>query len=52
MSNAEQAVEVAQVADGVIVGSAVIRQILDGGSIDAAIDFVAGLRAGLDGAFG
>ncbi len=52
VSNAEQAVEVAQVADGVIVGSAVIRQILDGGSIDAAIDFVAGLRAGLDGAFG
>ncbi|MGH1489298.1 MAG: tryptophan synthase subunit alpha [Acidimicrobiales bacterium] len=52
VSNAEQAVEVAEVADGVIVGSAVIRQILDGGSIDDAIDFVAGLRAGLDGAFG
>jgi tryptophan synthase alpha chain len=52
VSNAEQAVEVAKVADGVIVGSAVIRQILDGGSIDDAIEFVAGLRAGLDQAFG
>lgn len=52
VSNAEQAVEVAEVADGVIVGSAVIRQILETGSIDAAIDFVGSLRAGLDSAFG
>lgn len=47
VSNAEQAAEVCQVADGVVVGSAVIRQVLESG-IDAAVDFVAGLRAGLD----
>jgi len=47
VSNAEQAVEVCKVADGVVVGSAVIRQVLDSG-IDAAVEFVASLRAGLD----
>jgi tryptophan synthase alpha chain len=50
VSNQEQAVEVCEVADGVIVGSAVIRRILDTGGIDAAIDFVGELRAGLDAA--
>jgi tryptophan synthase alpha chain len=50
VSNPEQAVEVCEVADGVIVGSAVIRRILDTGGIDAAIDFVGELRAGLDAA--
>lgn len=49
VSNAEQAAEVCEVADGVVVGSAVIRQVLESG-IDAAVDFVAGLRAGLDAA--
>lgn len=48
VSNAEQAAEVAQVADGVIVGSAVIRKILDSGSIEPAIEFVGGLRKALD----
>lgn len=51
VSNAEQAAEVCQVADGVIVGSAVIRQVLESG-VDAAIEFVAELRTGLDNATG
>jgi len=48
VSNAEQAAEVAQVADGVVVASAIIRRMLEGGSTDEAIEFVASLRAGLD----
>jgi tryptophan synthase alpha chain len=48
VSNAAQAVEVAGVADGVIVGSAVVRRLLDGGGPEAVGEFVAGLRAGLD----
>jgi tryptophan synthase alpha chain len=51
VSNPDQAVEVASVADGVIVGSAVIRRILDSGDIDKAVDFVGSLRAGLDAAY-
>lgn len=47
VSNAEQAIEVCRVADGVVVGSAVIRQVIEDG-IDAAVDFVASLRAALD----
>jgi tryptophan synthase alpha chain len=48
VSNAEQAAEVAAVADGVIVGSALVRRLLDGGGPEAAGAFVAELRAGLD----
>ena len=48
VSNAAQAAEVAQVADGVIVGSALVRRLLDGGGAEAAAEFVAELRAGLD----
>ncbi len=48
VSNAAQAVELASIADGVIVGSALIRKIIDSGSIDSAVEFVAELRAGLD----
>lgn len=48
VSTPEQAAEVSQVADGVVVGSAVIRQVIEHG-VDAAIEFVAALRAGLDG---
>ncbi len=47
VSSPSQAVEVCSVADGVVVGSAVIRKIIDG-SVDEAIDFVGSLRAGLD----
>jgi tryptophan synthase alpha chain len=48
ISNPQQAAEVAEVADGVIVGSAFIRKMIDSGSIEPAIEFVAELRAGLD----
>lgn len=49
VSTPGQAAEVATVADGVIVGSALVRRLLDGGGAEAAGDFVAALRAGLDG---
>jgi tryptophan synthase alpha chain len=48
VSNADQAAEVAAVADGVIVGSALVRRLLDDGA-EAAAAFVAELRSGLDG---
>jgi tryptophan synthase alpha chain len=48
VSDAAQAVEVASVADGVIVGSALVRRLLDGGGPGAAGAFVTELRAGLD----
>jgi tryptophan synthase alpha chain len=50
VSNAAQAVEVCQEADGVVVGSALIRVLLDGGGPDGAAAFVGELRAGLDNA--
>ncbi|MCP4225714.1 MAG: tryptophan synthase subunit alpha [Actinomycetia bacterium] len=49
VSNPEQAAEICQVADGVVVASAIIRQMLEGGSIDQAIEYVGALRRGLDG---
>jgi tryptophan synthase alpha chain len=48
VSTPAQAAEVAAVADGVIVGSALVRRLLDGGGAEAAAAFVADLRAGLD----
>jgi tryptophan synthase alpha chain len=48
VSDAAQAAEVATVADGVIVGSALVRRLLEGGGAEAAAAFVAELRAGLD----
>ncbi|MEZ5379102.1 MAG: tryptophan synthase subunit alpha [Acidimicrobiales bacterium] len=48
VSNAEQAVEISQIADGVVVASAIIRRMLEGGSIEQAIDFVGELRTALD----
>ena len=48
VSNRQQAAEVAAVADGVVVGSALVRRLLDGGGPEAAGAFVADLRAGLD----
>lgn len=50
VSDATQAAEVATVADGVIVGSALVRRLLDGGGPEAAGAFVAELRSGLDAA--
>jgi tryptophan synthase alpha chain len=48
----QQAHEVARLADGVIVGSALVRRLFEAGSRDAACQahlFVRRLRAGLDG---
>jgi len=49
ISTPEQAVAAAGAADGVIVGSALISRLLHGGGPDEAHDFVATLRAALDG---
>ena len=43
VSTGEQAAQVAQYADGVIVGSAFIRRVLDAPDADAAIEAVSGL---------
>jgi tryptophan synthase alpha chain len=48
ISTPEQAVEASGFADGVIVGSALIARLLEGGGPDGAHDFVAALRAALD----
>ncbi|MGH9186558.1 MAG: tryptophan synthase subunit alpha [Acidimicrobiales bacterium] len=48
VSNTEQAVEASRVADGVIVGSALVRRLLEGQGPDGAAEFVSELRAGLD----
>lgn len=48
VSNAAQAAELAQVSDGVIVGSALMRRLLDGEGPEGAASFVAELRAGVD----
>jgi tryptophan synthase alpha chain len=50
ISNAEQAVEASQYADGVVVGSALVRRLIEGGGPDDAHAFVAGLRSALDAA--
>jgi len=48
VSNPEHAAEICQVADGVVVASAIIRRMLQGGSIDDAIGFVGELRQAID----
>lgn len=52
VSNAEQAAEVVEKADGVIVGSALIRRLLEGEGPSGAAAFIGELRAGLDAATG
>jgi len=47
VSTPDQAVEAAGAADGVIVGSALVRRLLDGEGPDGARDFVSSLRAAL-----
>jgi tryptophan synthase alpha chain len=49
VSNAAQAVEVSEVADGAVIGSALMRRILDGEGPAGAGAFIAGVRAALDG---
>jgi tryptophan synthase alpha chain len=48
ISTPEQASQAAADADGVIVGSALVRRLLDGGGPDEAASFVRSLRAALD----
>ena len=48
ISSAQTAVEAASPSDGVIVASAIMRLLLDGGSALDAGAFVADLRAALD----
>jgi tryptophan synthase alpha chain len=44
----EQAVEVCEVADGVVVGSAVVRRAMESGSADAVGELLGSFRAALD----
>jgi tryptophan synthase alpha chain len=48
ISTPEQAAEAGQVADGVVVGSALVARLLDGAGPDGAHDLVATFRAALD----
>jgi tryptophan synthase alpha chain len=48
ISTPGQAAQAAESADGVIVGSALVRRLLDGGGPDEAAAFVASLRSALD----
>ncbi len=48
ISTPEQARAVSEMADGVVVGSALVK-VLDEAGVDAALDFVRALRAALDG---
>jgi tryptophan synthase alpha chain len=49
VSTADQARAVCEVADGVVVGSALVRRLLEGAGPDGAAAFVTELRRGLDG---
>ena len=48
VSNAAQAVEASRVADGVVMGAAVVRRLVEGGP-DAVGEFVSEVRVALDG---
>jgi tryptophan synthase alpha chain len=48
VSNAEQAVEVTSVADGVVIGSALMRRVLEGEGPLGAAEFIGGVRRALD----
>jgi tryptophan synthase alpha chain len=48
ISTPSQAAQAAASADGVIVGSALVRRLLDGGGPEEAANFVATLRSALD----
>ena len=49
VSTPEQAVEVCGVANGVVVGSALVRRLLEGSGPEGAAAFVSSLRQALDG---
>jgi len=44
----EQAVEISEIADGVVVGSAIVQRMLDGGGPEGVAELVAEFRAALD----
>jgi len=48
VSTPDQAAEICEVADGVVVASAIIRRMLDGGSLDQAVAYVGEFRNALD----
>jgi tryptophan synthase alpha chain len=48
VSTPDQAAQVCQVADGVVVGSALVRRLLEGGGPEAAAEFVGSLRRAID----
>ncbi len=48
ISTPEQAAEACQMADGVVVGSALVRRLLEGGGPEAASSFVGSLREAID----
>jgi tryptophan synthase alpha chain len=48
VSTPDQAAEVCEVADGVVVGSALVRRLLEGGGPDGAAEFVGSLRRAID----
>jgi tryptophan synthase alpha chain len=50
VSTPEQAVDVCREADGVVVGSALVRRLLEGGGPEAAAALVGEFRAALDAA--
>jgi tryptophan synthase alpha chain len=52
VSDADQALQACQVADGVVIGSALVRRLLEGGGPEGAAAFVGSVRAALDGARG
>jgi tryptophan synthase alpha chain len=48
VSTPEQAAKVCQVADGVVVGSALVRRLLEEQGPDGAAAFIGSLRAAID----
>ena len=48
ISTPQQAAEASQFADGVVVGSALVRRLLQGGGPSEAADFIGTVRAALD----
>ncbi len=48
VSTPEQAVEVCEEADGVVVGSAIVRQMIEVGTVDVVAKLVAEFRTALD----
>jgi tryptophan synthase alpha chain len=48
VSTPEQAVTVCTIADGVVVGSALVRRLLEGAGPDGAADFISSIRQAID----